>query len=185
MAKLISKTYGDALLEVAVEEGKVELFSEEIAGISDVLNDNPEFGKLINNPRISLEGKLEVVENVFKGRISDELVGFLTMIVAKGRYPQIDEILQYFTDEVKKLKGIGVAYVSTPSELSDSQKKAILQKLLDTTGYKSMEMNYIIDKSLIGGMQIRIGDRVVDSSVHTKVLKLQQELMKIQLGQLL
>ncbi len=182
MAKLISKTYGDALLEVAVEDNKIEVFAEEIAGISTVLKDNPDFGKLINNPRISLEGKLEVVENVFKGRVSDELVGFLTMIVAKGRFAQIDEILQYFTDEVKKLKGIGVAYVTTPSELTESQKKAVEQKLLDTTNYKSMEMNYSTDESLIGGMQIRIGDRVVDSSVHTKVMKLQQELMKIQLG---
>ena len=42
-------------------------------------------------------------------------------------------------------------------------------------------MNYTTDKSLIGGMQIRIGDRVVDSSVHTKVMKMQQELLKIQL----
>ncbi len=182
MAKLISKTYGDALLEVAVEEEKVEVFASEIEGISKVLADNPDFGKLINNPRISLEGKIEVVENVFKGRVSDELVGFLVMIVTKGRFLQIDEILQYFTDEVKKLKGIGVAYVTTPVELSDAQKKAVEQKLLDTTDYKSMEMNYSVDETLIGGMQIRIGDRVVDSSVHTKVMKLQQELMKIQLG---
>ena len=182
MAKLISKTYGDALLEVAVEEDRVDLFAEETAGISAVLQENPDFGKLINNPRISMENKLEVLENVFKGRISNEMMGFLNMIVVKGRFNQIDEILQYFTNEVKKLKGIGVAYVTTPSELSDSQKKAVEQKLLDTTGHKSMEMHYSIDETLIGGMQIRIGDRVVDSSVHTKVMKLQQELMKIQLG---
>ena len=50
MAKLISKTYGDALLEVAVEDNKVDLFAEEIAGIGVVLQENPDFGKLINNP---------------------------------------------------------------------------------------------------------------------------------------
>ena len=169
MAKLISKTYGDAILEVAVEDNKVDLFEEEIAGIGVVLQENPDFGKLINNPRISIENKIEVIENVFKGRISSELVGFLCMIVTKGRFAQIDEILQYFTDEVKTLKGIGVAYVTTPSELTDAQKKAVEQKLLDTTDFKTMEMNYTTDKSLIGGMQIRIGDRVVDSSVHTTV----------------
>jgi len=182
MAKLISKTYGDALLEVAVEETKVDLFAEEIEGIKEVLADNPDFCRLINNPRISLDNKLEVIENVFKGRISDELVGFIYMIVSKGRFNQIDEILRYFTDEVKKLKGIGVAYVTTPGELSDEQKKAVEQRLLSTTEFKSMEMHYDINQSLIGGMQIRIGDRVVDSSVHTKIMKMQQELMKIQLG---
>ena len=182
MAKLIAGTYGDALLEVAVEESKVDQYAEEIAGINQVLLDNPDFSKLINNPRISLDNKLEVIENVFKGRVSDELVGFIYTIVSKGRFNQIEEILRYFTDEVKKLKGIGVAYVTTPKELTDEQKKAVEQKLLDTTEFKSMEMHYDIDQSLIGGMQIRIGDRVVDSSVHTKVMKMQQELMKIQLG---
>lgn len=182
MAKLISKTYGDALLEIAVEENKVDLFAEEIEGISGVLTDNPELITLINNPRISQDDKIEVVKNVFEGRVSKELVGFMVTIVTKGRFGQIDEILQYFTDEVKKLKGIGVAYVTTPSPLTEDQKKSVLQKLLDTTDYKSMEMHYAVDQSLIGGMQIRIGDRVVDSSVHTKVMKMQQELMKIQLG---
>ena len=109
----------------------------------------------------------------------------MVTIVTKGRFGQIDEILQYFTDEVKKLKGIGVAYVTTPSPLTEDQKKSVLQKLLDTTDFKSMEMHYAVDQSLIGGMQIRIGDRVVDSSVHTKIMKMQQELMKIQLGYLL
>lgn len=182
MAKLISKTYGDALLELAVEESKVDLFSEEIDGISGVLKDNPDFSKLINNPRISVEDKVEVVNNVFKGRISDELTGFLNIVVSKGRFSEIDDILLYFMSEVKKLKGIGVAYVTTPSELTDSQKKDVTQKLLDTTDYKEMEMHYTVAPELIGGMQIRIGDRVVDSSVHTKIMKMQQELMKIQLG---
>lgn len=182
MAKLISKTYGDALLEVAVEESRVDEFSEEMTGIATVLKENPEFGKLINNPRISMDNKLEVLESVFKGRISSELLGFLNMIVVKGRFSQIDEIILYFTDEVKKLKGIGVAYVTTPVELTDAQQKAVEQKLLETTDFKKMEMHYSIDNSLIGGMQIRIGDRVIDSSVHTKIIKMQQELMKIQLG---
>ena len=94
---------------------------------------------------------------------------------------QIEEILQYFLSEVKKLKGIGVAYVTTPMELSETQKQSVVKRLLETTNFKSMEMHYIIDESLIGGMQIRIGDRVVDSSIHTKIMKMQQDMMKIQL----
>ncbi|MBP9996016.1 MAG: ATP synthase F1 subunit delta [Lachnospiraceae bacterium] len=179
MAKLVSKTYGDALLELAIEEEKIDIFSEEIDGILNVLNDNPDFGKVINNPRIAIEDKLEFVENVFKTRISDELTGFIKIIVAKGRFAEIDKILQYFSDEVKKLKGIGVAYVTTPSELTDNQKSKVVNKLLETTEFKEMEMHYSVAPELIGGMQIRIGDRVVDSSVHTKIMKMQQELLKV------
>lgn len=182
MAKLISKTYGDALLEVAIEEDKLDVFTEEVGELKQVLEENPDLLKLVNNPRISGEDKLQIIDNVFKGRISAELVGFLNMIVSKGRFNEILNILAYFIDEVKKLKGIGVAYVTTPTELSEGQKKAVEKKLLETTSFNSMEMNYSIDKSLIGGMQIRIGDRVVDSSVHTKIMKMQQGLMNAQLG---
>ena len=179
MAKLISKTYGDALLEIANEEKKVDLLLEEVTAVMETLKDNPEFSKLMNNPRISVDEKQTVMSNVFEGRISKELMGFFSMIVNKGRYDHIDEILTYFQDEVKKIKGIGVAFVTTPLELSDAQKKNVEKKLLDTTGFKQMEMHYDIDPSLVGGMRIRIGDRVVDSSIHTKILKMQQDMMKV------
>lgn len=182
MAKLISKTYGDALLEVALEENRLEDFASEVDGLKAVLKENPDFAKLINNPRISIEDKLDVVLNVFKGRTSDELVGFLSTVVSKGRFTEIDAILEYFSNEVKKLKGIGVAYVTTPSELSEVQKSNVVNKLIETTEFNTMEMHYSVDPSLIGGMQIRIGDRVVDSSIHTKIMKMQQDLTKIQLG---
>lgn len=179
MAKLISKTYGDALLEIAKEEKKVDLLLEEVTAVMAILKDNPEFSKLMNNPRISVDEKQTVMSNVFEGRISNELMGFFSMIVNKGRYDHIDEILTYFQDEVKKIKGIGVAYVTTPLELSDAQKKNVENKLLETAGFKQMEMHYDIDSELVGGMRIRIGDRVVDSSIHTKILKMQQDMMKV------
>ncbi|MCR4866480.1 MAG: ATP synthase F1 subunit delta [Lachnospiraceae bacterium] len=179
MAKLISKTYGDALLEIAKEEKKVDLLLEEVTAVMAILKDNPEFSKLMNNPRISVDEKQTVMSNVFEGRISNELMGFFSMIVNKGRYDHIDEILTYFQDEVKKIKGIGVAYVTTPLELSDAQKKNVEKKLLETAGFKQMEMHYDIDSELVGGMRIRIGDRVVDSSIHTKILKMQQDMMKV------
>ena len=59
--------------------------------------------------------------------------------------------------------------------------RQIERRLLDTTSYTKMEMNYLLDKSLIGGMVIRIGDRVVDSSISTKLNELQKELLKVQL----
>lgn len=182
MAKLISKTYADALFEIALSENKIDLFEEEIGALRQILSENKEFEKLISNPRISHEDKQEMIENVFKGRISDELTGFLSVIVAKGRFSKIDEILGHFSDEIKKHKGIGVAYVVTPFELTEAQKSKVEQKILDTTDYKKMEMHYSLKKELIGGMQIRIGDCVVDSSINTKVVRLQNELMKLQLG---
>lgn len=181
MAKLISKTYGDALFELAVEEDKIDVLLEEIEQLQNILAQNEDFGKLMNHPKIIKEEKIQVAENVFKGRISQELLGFLTIIISKDRYKEIDEILAYFIAEVKKYKGIGVATVTTAVPLREDQCRKIEQKLLETTEYKSMEMHYKQDASLIGGMVIRIGDRVVDSSISTKLNELQKELLKVQI----
>lgn len=182
MAKLISKTYGEALFELAVEENKTDVFVEEIECILSVLEQNPEFDALMNHPKILKEEKIGVVENVFKGRISDELVGFLSLIIKKDRYNDITSILEYFLQEVKALKGIGVAYVSTAVKLRGEQQKKVEETLLAKTQFKQMEVHYDVDESLIGGMVIRIGDRVVDSSVKNKLDDLTRQLMKVQLA---
>lgn len=181
MAKLISKTYGDALFELAVEESKVDVLLDEIQQLQVILKENEDFGKMMTHPKIIKEEKLQIAENVFKGRVSDELLGFLLIVISKDRYQEIDEILEYFVTEVKKYKGIGVATVTTAAPLKEEQCKKIEQKLLDTTEYKAMEMHYQIDTALIGGMVIRIGDRVVDSSISTKLNELQKDLLKVQI----
>lgn len=178
MAKLVGTTYGEALFELAVEEGKEDEFLDEITQLKELLDQNPDFGKLMNHPKILKENKLEVLEEVFKGRISDELLGFLHLIITKDRYDNIDQILNYFVDEVKSLKGIGIAYVTTAVDLSEVKKKEIETKLLATTSFHKMEMHYQVNEDLIGGMVIRIGDRVVDSSVRSKIFELQRELLK-------
>lgn len=71
--------------------------------------------------------------------------------------------------------------MTTAMELSDAQKAAVVKRLLETTKYVTFEMHYEVDSAIIGGMMIRIGDRVVDSTVRTKLYDLTRELSKIQL----
>ena len=88
-----------------------------------------------------------------------------------------------FIDEVKKLKGIGIAYVTTAIPLSLAKQKEIEEKLLATTSFKQMEMHFMVDEELIGGMVIRIGDRVVDSSIKTKLFEMRRTLLKTKIEQ--
>lgn len=181
MAKLVSKTYGEALFELAVEEHREEEFLSEITQLKGLLSDNPQFEKLMTHPQIPKDEKLKVIDEVFTGRLSGELQGFLHLIVSKDRYGELDEILNYFIHEVKKQKGIGIAYVTTAGTLSQTKKKEVEAKLLEITPYRQMEMHYQVDEELIGGMVIRIGDRVVDGSVKNKLFELQRQLLKVQL----
>ena len=125
MAKLVGATYGEALFELAVEEGREEEFLSEVSALKELLGENPDFGKLMNHPRVLKEEKLAVLDEVFKGRISGELVGFLRLVISKDRYGEIDSILDYFIDEVKRVKGIGVAFVTTAFHLSEAKKSEV------------------------------------------------------------
>ena len=182
MAKLISKTYGEALFELAVEEQKLDVLFEEAKAVREILRDNADFGRLMTHPKISGEEKVQMTEEVFKGRVSKEMTGFLVIIIEKDRYRDLDAVLTYFIDRVKEEKHIGVAFVTTAVALVEATQTKIVKRLLETTGYETMEMHYSVDPSIIGGMIIRIGDRVIDSSITTKLNELKKQLLKIQLG---
>ena len=182
MAKLVSKTYGEALFGLAVEEQKLNVLFEEAKAVRDILRENADFGKLMCHPKVSMEDKVKVTEEVFKGRVSGEMAGFLVIMIEKERYADLDATLTYFIDRVKEEKHIGVAFVTTAVELDKATQLKIKQRLLETTKYKEMEMHYSVDASLIGGMVVRIGDRVIDSSITTKLNELKKQLLKIQLG---
>ena len=181
MAKLVSKTYGDALFELAVESGQVDEMLDEARSIQQILHEDNELSKLMNHPKIVKEEKIEILEQIFKGRVQAEITGLMRMLVSKGHYGEMESVFAYFIDQVKEYKNTGTAYVTAPMPLSDSQKEQIKKKLLETTKYVEFELHYDVDESLIGGMVIRIGDRVVDSSVKSRLMTLTRELSKIQL----
>lgn len=184
MAKLVSQTYGEALYEAAVELGeeKAVQLLDEIRCVNEILERNPQFHELMVHPGISKQDKLQIVDSVFKGRVDDELTGLLEIVVSKERYRDLPDIFEYFTQRVKEQRKIGTAYVTTAVELSGQQREAVKAKLLATAGYREVEMQYEVDASIIGGMIIRINDRVVDSSIRTKLDGLKKQLLQIQLG---
>jgi len=181
MAKLVPKTYGDALFDLALENGKMDILVEETGAIMDILKENEELRKLMMHPKITKEEKINVLEAIFKGRVSDDMVGFLRIILIKDRYGEIIEIFEYFISRVKEYKNIGTAYVTTAVEMKEKQKEKLLAKLIKITGYEQIDMEYRTDETIIGGMIIRIGDRVIDSSIKTRIHEISNNLSKIQL----
>ena len=182
MAKLVENVYGDALFELAVEQNAVEEYEEEARCLLTVLETNPEFLQMMTHPNIDKEEKLTMVETVFKGRVKAEIVGLIRMVVEKNHFNELAGVFRYYIKRAMEFRGVGIAEVTTPMELSAKKKKEVEDRLLATTEYVSFEMRYHIDPSLIGGMVIRIGDRVVDSSVKTKLETLTRELSKVQLA---
>ncbi len=179
MAKLVSKVYGDALFSLALEENKLDEVWEEVKLLSSALQENKEFTNMMTHPDMTQEKGLALLEEAFGGKLSDVMMGFFQVLVKKGRFSEILSVLDYFQKEAKEYKKIGVVYVTTPTGLTKEQKSSIVERLTQISGYQSLEMNYVVDPGLLGGIRIRIGDRVVDNSIQTKLEEMTRSLSKV------
>ncbi len=181
MAKLVSKTYGDALFGLALEEKRLDEFYDAARNMITALQQNEEFEKLMKHPRFTREEKATIIEETFTGQIPKEMIGMLLLLVKKGHAAELLSVFHYFITLVKEEKKIGDVKVVSAIALSEDQKAKVERRLLETTNYESFEMDYSVDESLIGGMVIRIGDRVVDSSIKTKLYELTRTLREVQI----
>ena len=179
MAKLVSKVYGDALFSLALEENKLDEVWEEVKLLSSALQENKEFTNMMTHPDMTQEKGLALLEEAFGGKLSDVMMGFFQVLVKKGRFSEILSVLDYFQKEAKEYKKIGVVYVTTPTGLTEEQKSSIVERLTQISGYQSLEMNYVVDPGLLGGIRIRIGDRVVDNSIQPKLEEMTRSLSKV------
>lgn len=182
MAKLAATAYGDALFDLAVEASKVDALFEEAQSVLAAFEENSELGKVLNHPKVNKEEKEKFIEDVFGTFVSRDMTGLLVIMVSKDRQGEIVNTLKYFKAKVLEYKKIGTVFVTTAKPLNAEQKKRTVERLLATTEYVELVMHYAVDSSLIGGMVIRIGDRVVDSSIKTKLDELTKDLKKIQLA---
>lgn len=180
MAKLVAKAYGTALFELALEQNNLDDMYKDANTVLSILSSNEEAMKLLKTPKISKEQKYAFIEECFKNKVSQDLVGLMIVVIRKGRQVDLETTLKYFINRVKEYKKIAVAYITSAFELSEEQKNLVEKRLLETTKQTSIEMHFKIDKKILGGMIIRIGDRVVDNSIQGKLNTLTNQLIELQ-----
>ncbi|GAU75709.1 F0F1 ATP synthase subunit delta [Fusibacter sp. 3D3] len=168
MAELVSKTYSEALFEVAKEMKMIDSFQAEFEFVVSSFNDYPDFFEIFKTPKIDFEEKKKMIHEIFSDKISENLLNFIYVILDKKRGSDILEIKSAFDQRVDDYKGIAKVTVETVVPLTESQRSDITEKLAIKTG-KQVVLNAIINKSLVGGMVIKMGDQVIDGSVKYKL----------------
>ena len=182
MAKLAANVYGDALFDLAVEHQMTDQLFEEAGAVRKILLADKDLNQVMAHQGISRQEKVSVMEKILDGRVSKEMAGFLRIVLEKDRYQETKAMLDYFEARIKDYKKIGVVYISTPMEVSEIQKKQIEEKILATSPYETLECHYSVEPELMGGMVIRIKDRVVDSSLKTQLERMSKDLLHLQIG---
>ena len=176
MAKLVSKVYGDAYVSVVSEKNNLIDALEEIKSVKNIFTENNEIMGLLDSPKMDDEEKVSFLKGIFEHHISDDSMGLLLTVIEKKRQAELSAIFDYIIDCIKELLLIGKATITTALPLDDAKKERIVEELIKSSRYKSLEAKFIVDESILGGIVIRIGDRVVDSSVKTRIEKMRKML---------
>ena len=181
MAKLVVKRYATALFDLAASEGAMAKYEEEVKVIVKALHDEPDFMAVLQDHKVTKENKVSIVENVFTDKVSAPIVGLLVLLVNKGRQAEILSVLEAFLDMVKAESGIIKAVVTSAIPLKEEQLKA-LQEKLETSTKSKIELETIVDSSIIAGLIVRVGDKVVDASYKGELQTLKKQLSKLKLA---
>jgi F-type H+-transporting ATPase subunit delta len=173
MAELtIGTTYGKALFEAAAEQNKLDVILEEIMAIREIFLENPDFYEFLCTPVISVPEKKTVVEQVFGGRISQETLNFLLVLIDKSRMTSFHRIAEEYRKLIDQDQGISLGTVFSVEPLTDIQLRSFEEKTSKLLR-KNVRLVNKTDAFLLGGVKIFIDGKVIDASIRKQLQDLE------------
>ena len=169
---LLSDRYASALYDLATEENCIKKVIKDLELISNYYNYNKDFSLLLTNPLISIGDKLEIFNYILNRNNAHELIiNFIKVVAKNKRFSLLKNIIKRFIDINAEKRGDIIAEIISARDLNKIQKN-IIQKQLRTKLGEKLSIYYKIDKSIIGGLIIKFGSIMIDSSLNTKISKL-------------
>lgn len=176
IAGAVAQTYAESLWDLAVEADAVDAVADELAQLVDLLDDQPDLRALFESPAIRADRRAASIEQIFKGQLSPLTYRFLQVLNRKGRLGQLPAIRLAFDQRLKQERGEVDVDVYTAQALSDSQKAAVADRVTAGIGRKAVLTTHL-DESMIGGLKLRIGDKLIDGSVATQLNKIKRRMI--------
>ncbi len=171
----VAKRYAKSLIGLSNENGTLEVVHADIKRFLEICSQNRELSVFFKNPIIHTYQKQSVLRNVFQSRMSKTTMMFFEMVTKKSRESHLISIAKEFIAQYKVLKGIQTAEIVSAVGLDDRLRKEVYTLLKNNTN-SEIELIEKVDKKLIGGFVLRIGDKQYDASISTELRKLTQAL---------
>jgi len=172
----LSDNYARALFDAAQEAGALADVADEIAGIAGLLANDPKLSALFAHRSLDADRRARTIDAVFRGRVSETMRRFLQVLNAKGRLGHTRAIAGAFDRLMKVHRGEVDVDVYTASALSGAQLAAVSDRLSAAIGRKAVARPHV-DASLIGGLKLRVGDRLIDASVASRLRKMKARIL--------
>jgi F-type H+-transporting ATPase subunit delta len=154
----------------------LDAWGRDLARLREALAD-PDLRTLVEHPAVAYADKERVLRRLV-GDVRPEALGLVLLMVRRGRPGAIGAMVDRFADLVRRHSGIARAEVRTALALDETQQGDVVSRLQELTG-NTIEINEVVDESLIGGITVRIGDELYDASVRTRLERLRARLTAV------
>jgi F-type H+-transporting ATPase subunit delta len=165
----IAKRYASALFELARESKSLDKVGDALERFSALLEGSPDLDRLVRNPVFTAEEQVGALDALFKKAGIDGLAAnFLKLVAAKRRLFAVRGMMAGYRALVAEEKGIVSAEVTVAAPLSDKNRDAVLKALESQAGAK-ISLTEKVDPAIIGGLVVKMGSRMIDASLKTKL----------------
>ena len=169
--------YARSLLELANERNQADEIGQEMAGIRDILTEQPSFAAYLADPGIGGTERTATLDKVFKGRVSPLVSNFLGVVNNHGRMRMLGPIAQAFVDLLDEQRGNVEVDVTVAQRLTPDQLEQVRQRVSQALGRNAVVHQYV-DESIIGGLVLRVQDKLIDASVRFQLEQMRRQLLE-------
>lgn len=171
----VDLTYGQALFEAAAEVNKTEVILEEGKELLALFKREPEFYEFISTPVISAGEKKKVLDTVLKGKITQELLNLIYVLIDKGRAKHFDKIIKRYQHLIDEKLGFSIGTIFSVDPLTNEQL-VVFEEKTSKLLQKNVKLENKTDSTIIGGVRIFIEGKVIDASIRKRLNDLKESL---------
>lgn len=172
----IARNYAEALFDAGDARRDTDRYGELIDAVAGAVQSDPRISVALDSPRVAKAVKGEILRKALAGLVPDEFVRFLEAVVRRGRQGLLGEIaVEYQRLLDTKLKRVH-AGVTVAKDLDDSLEKEIVERLTRALG-KEVRAHFQTDAAILGGVVVRVGDRVFDGSLRRRLMALRRRML--------
>jgi F-type H+-transporting ATPase subunit delta len=169
------RRYAEAAFEIAVRDGTVDAWRTELLAAASLLAD-AELAPVLASPAVSLESRTSIVTEALSGTASTPVANLIRLLLARGRIAELPRVAAEFKRLDDDRQGITPATATSAAKLEPDEVRALTARLEQFTGGR-VELDVQVDPSLLGGLVVRVGDRLIDGSVRGRLERLRNRLV--------
>jgi F-type H+-transporting ATPase subunit delta len=173
---MVAKRYALALFQIAKETQALGVIEEELRVVKEVVQYNPELKNVLKSSKLSIGEKKDIIKTAF-ATVNVNVLNTMLILIDRHREDQIVDVANEFLELANNEMGIAEAKVYSTRELTDAEREGISSVFAKKVGKKSLKIENIVDSNLLGGIRLRIGNRIYDGSLRGKLDRLERKLL--------